>query len=138
MGDHHHHKREWEAHLCGCCDDYCLCYISCCGGPVTFDFLQMIAVDLVTEEGVCSSYCLDCWLWTIGNALNRGRFRASLNIKGDCCTDCLIWWCCPLCATIQEYKEAKLSKRRAIAAAQSSQPAYIMPPGGAVIVQPHA
>jgi Cys-rich protein (TIGR01571 family) len=137
MGDHHHHKREWEAQLCGCCDDYCLCYVTCTN-YITMDFLQMIAVDMVTEEGVCSTYCLNCWLLTIGHALNRGRLRASLNIKGDCCTDCLMWWCCPLCAVIQEYKEAKLSKKRAITAAQTGQTAFIMPPGGAVIVQPHA
>jgi hypothetical protein len=53
-------------------------------------------------------YYMVCYCGVVGYAFNRERIRLKYGIGGDCCTDCLIWWCCPCCAGVQEFREMNL------------------------------
>lgn len=92
--------------LCGCAENAGVCLFVCCvpGGGCC---VQAKAVDIVKKDGMIVPYLLICFLACFGAAINRGTIRHKLNIKGSYLNDCLIHWCCGLCAVCQEYREVK-------------------------------
>ena len=96
---------QWQHGLCGCFDNCGLCIISYFVPCYTFG---------KNAEAVGEGCCLCCCLYTlpIANIIAafqiRGKIREQKGIEGTACNDCLMIWCCPFCALVQEAQEVQL------------------------------
>ena len=103
---------DFEEPLCGCLSDMCTCLIAWCV-PGGICFLQASSVATATQssagggEGMCMPFLCVCCLGCLGGAINRGKIRTQYNIQGSFGMDCILWWCLPLCAATQEYREVQ-------------------------------
>jgi len=95
-------SREWEHGFCSCFDNCGVCIITYC--------VPCYTAGKVAEK-VDDSCCL-CGLalciplvGCICGALVRKKVRELKNIDGSLVGDMLAWWCCPLCALVQEAQE---------------------------------
>lgn len=43
----------------------------------------------------------------VAGAMVRGKIRDRQNIEGNFVKDLLVWFCCPLCALVQEAQEVQ-------------------------------
>jgi len=97
---------EWQHGLFGCFDNFTVCIISWLVPCYQFG---------KNAEAVGES-CLMCGLGMIVPILNlilgakiRGKIRDSKGIQGSFVGDLLLWFCCPLCALVQEGQEVGAS-----------------------------
>ena len=93
---------QWQHGICGCFDDMQTCVIAFCVPCFVFGK----NAEKVGED------CLPCALAFYVPGLNmfaatkiRGLIREKRGIEGSCFNDLLMWWCCGLCALIQEAQE---------------------------------
>jgi Cys-rich protein (TIGR01571 family) len=93
---------EWQHGLFGCFDDFKTCLIA---------YIVPCYVFGKNAEKVGES-CIMCALALYVPFLNfyaitkvRGLIRERRGIEGSCFNDLLTWWCCGLCALIQEAQE---------------------------------
>jgi len=93
---------EWQHGLFGCFDDCKTCIIS---------YIAPCYVFGKNAEKVGES-CIMCALAIYVPILNiyavtkvRGLIRERRGIEGSCFNDLLIWWCCGICALVQEAQE---------------------------------
>ena len=102
---------DFDEGFCGCFEELfsCACTFLV---PVGYCFIQSKAVSITTGESMVMPFILPCVLCCIGGAMNRGKIRKSLNLKGSFLTDCLLHWLCGCCATTQEYREARRRENR--------------------------
>jgi Cys-rich protein (TIGR01571 family) len=93
---------EWKHGLFGCFDDCKTCI---------FAYIVPCYVFGKHAEKVGES-CIVCALALYFPILNfyavtkvRGLIREKKGIEGSCFNDLLVWWCCGICALIQEAQE---------------------------------
>jgi Cys-rich protein (TIGR01571 family) len=67
------------------------------------------AVDNNPNTGLVACL-LATFLCCFGNAINRTAIRKAYNIKGNYFADLMCWCFCPICANVQEYREAMENK----------------------------
>lgn len=94
----------WQHGIFGCFDDMQTCVMA---------YLVPCFVFGKNAEKVGES-CILCALALYVPGLNifavtkiRGLIREKKGIEGSCCDDLLMWWCCGLCALIQEAQEVE-------------------------------
>ena len=97
----------WRANICGCFEHVPACLLSFFCWPLGTCCLHLSAASKAMN-GCMAPYYMVCYCGIVGYALNRERIRLHYNIGGDCCSDCLIWYCCPCCAGVQEFREVIL------------------------------
>lgn len=91
---------EWQHGLFGCFDNCGLCIITYFVPCYTFgkNAEKMGDSCILCALGfVCVGPILGC--------LMRSKIRESKGIAGSLVSDILMWWCCPLCALVQEAQE---------------------------------
>jgi len=95
-------SNQWQHGLCGCFDNCGLCIITYFVPCYTFG---------KNAEAVGDS-CLLCGLIMmvpvanlIAGIMERGKIREKQGIEGSMLGDIAVWWCCPLCALVQEGQE---------------------------------
>ena len=98
---------EWQHSLFGCFDDFKTCIIS---------YFVPCYVFGKNAERVGES-CVMCALALFVPILNfyavtkiRGIIREKKGIEGSCIKDLVTWWCCGLCALVQEAQEVEWDK----------------------------
>jgi Cys-rich protein (TIGR01571 family) len=69
--------------------------------------MQATAARLVVpDEDACLKACIFAvFLCCFGSGLNRSDIRKNLSIQGSYIEDCLLSWCVPCCAVVQEWRE---------------------------------
>lgn len=95
---------QWQHGLFGCFDDIKTCI---------FAYVIPWYVFGRNAERVGEN-CLTCALAMFVPVLNiyailkiRATIREKKGIDGSCCGDFLTWWCCPICALVQEANEVQ-------------------------------
>jgi len=94
---------EWKHGLCGCFDNCGICLLSYFVPCYQFG---------KNAEAVGES-CLLCGISFLTPAIIitgpivRGKIREKQGIPGSFVTDLLKWWCCSLCALVQEAQEVR-------------------------------
>ena len=102
----------WKFGICDCLKSPEICLWSWCV-PGGYICMQVMAVNNALENDVnaglaaCLLASLLCWF---GSAMNRTAIRKAYNIKGNYITDLVCWCFCPICANVQEYREAMDTK----------------------------
>ncbi|XP_002164064.1 uncharacterized protein LOC100205443 isoform X1 [Hydra vulgaris] len=89
--------------ICGCCSDISTCCITY--------FLPCVTAGKNAEH-VNKNCCLYGFLGItcvgpITRAIIRSKVREKYNIEGSCCGDFICHLFCPLCALVQESREAQ-------------------------------
>ena len=97
----------WKASLFGCFDHVPATLFAIICWPIGPCCLHLAAATKAMN-GCMAPYYMLWYCGVFGYAFNRERIRLYYGIGGDCCTDCLIWYCCPFCAGVQEYRETIL------------------------------
>jgi len=93
---------EWKQSFCGCFDN--------CGVCVITYFIPCYTAGKVAEkvgENCCLCGFVICvpFAGNICGAIVRSKVRAQKGISGSMLNDLLAWFCCPLCALVQEANE---------------------------------
>merc|ERR1711988_492174 len=102
----------WMTSLFGCMEDI----TSCCMGSFC-PCLQYAEVNDIVEEGSYAKACLLMWCCQACTICciapgRRGTIRKAMpdELDEEPCGDCLVWVCCPSCASCQEFRELKLQR----------------------------
>lgn len=98
----------WKADFFGCCMHIpaSLCAFMCPLGPCCLHLSAATAA----MNSCMTPYCMIFYCGIFGHAFNRERIRLYYNIQGECCLDCIVWCCCPCCASVQEFRETGLRR----------------------------
>jgi Cys-rich protein (TIGR01571 family) len=101
----------WSSGLCDCFSDYKNCCITCWCPCITFGQVAEIVDKGSSACGVNGALytviacvtgfpcCFSCFY--------RAKMREQYLLKKNPCGDCLVHFCCELCALCQEYRELK-------------------------------
>lgn len=100
---------EFNAPLCGCCNNLGVCFLAACCPCVQFgkNAARIHGQDVETKYclGLC---CVLSFLPPLAILLLtklRGDLRNQYGIQGSCLGDCLTSWCCALCTQTQMAEE---------------------------------
>ncbi|XP_057850215.1 protein PLANT CADMIUM RESISTANCE 2 [Cryptomeria japonica] len=100
----------WSSGLFGCFKDFSTCCVTCFCPCITFGQIAEIV-----DEGSTSCafggavYAVLCYFTGFAccySCFYRKKMRVQFNLE-ETCTDCVVHWCCELCALCQEYRELK-------------------------------
>ena len=100
---------QWSHGLCGCFDNIGLCCMAFWCPCIVFGRnAEHLGKDCVLWGAlfVCADMALVPW---IPGFILRSELRRKHGLAGDDCNDCLVWFCCGLCAMIQEAQEIKVN-----------------------------
>ncbi|GLJ49716.1 hypothetical protein SUGI_1054990 [Cryptomeria japonica] len=101
---------EWSSSLFACTEDQSNCCVTCFCPCITFGQIAEIV-----DEGSTSCafggavYAVLCYFTGFAccySCFYRKKMRVQFNLE-ETCTDCVVHWCCELCALCQEYRELK-------------------------------
>ena len=95
--------REWEESLSACCSSP-LFFVAWCV-PLGVCALQGLAAGKLSENGFIVPFLNVLYCGPIGGMINRETIKNKLDINEDWTESCFVWFFCPPCAAIQEYKE---------------------------------
>ena len=100
---------QWSHGLCGCFDNIGLCCMAFWCPCIVFGRnAEYLGKDCALWAAlfVCADMALVPW---IPGFILRSELRRKHGLAGDDCNDCLVWFCCGLCAMIQEAQEIKVN-----------------------------
>jgi len=94
---------EWQVGLLDCCEDSSTFWLGCCFLPGLYGQNQSYLDDqsMCLHSALYATFCCcACCIHTSRRRLLRKKYN--LQTSGN---DCLVVWCCPFCAVIQESRE---------------------------------
>ncbi|KAI3733811.1 hypothetical protein L6452_13267 [Arctium lappa] len=107
----HSVNTNWSSSLCACCSDVPNCCLTCWCPCITFGQIAEIVDKGNTSCGVHGGlYALIEALICCGcmySCTYRTKIRSQYGLRETPCNDCLVHFCCELCALCQEYRELK-------------------------------
>jgi Cys-rich protein (TIGR01571 family) len=94
--------------FCSCCDPMGTCCLGCWCPCIIYSYArsrmmnpQLRKGELPVCTGACCGYATVLLLCPgfqcIFGCMNRADIRNKYQIDGNCCTDCLLHWCCDCC-----------------------------------------
>ncbi|KZV89653.1 hypothetical protein EXIGLDRAFT_721146 [Exidia glandulosa HHB12029] len=120
-------KREWSEGICDYCGSCGVCCVATLFPCITYarnrsrrEYLSNHNRPHPSGGDWCDCNCmLFCCLGWFTNCCfpscmamsDRNSTRARYSIKGNCCSTCLVVWCCLPCAMTQESQELELEER---------------------------
>ncbi|KAF5187410.1 Plant cadmium resistance [Thalictrum thalictroides] len=103
-------RNQWSTGLCHCCDDPENCLITCFCPCITFGQIAEIGnkgTKSCASRGTVYGLLLLTGFACLYSCFYRSKIRGQYNLEEAPCVDCLVHFCCEVCALSQEYRELK-------------------------------
>ncbi|PIA46324.1 hypothetical protein AQUCO_01500087v1, partial [Aquilegia coerulea] len=103
-------RDRWSTGLCHCCDDPANCLITCFCPCITFGQIAEITnrgTKSCGSRGAVYGVLLPTGFACLYSCFYRSKLRGQYNLEEAPCVDCLVHFCCEVCALCQEYRELK-------------------------------